>query len=295
MKWKKRDPSTPCLYEKSITSPSYGAHTITYILQEFSGKSHKINDRETGVGARAGVGGIQKREMVLLNCEKINKHVWAYSLQQETPQWESFLAESQQEMKDNPTLNTCVGTYHLSFPIMGGQSCYELIAEVWLPLSLSLSLFYKKSYTNAWSICTLVNHRTLAFMLLVGTHLANLNVPFTNINTAIFESPEWKWNSLSVLLWENVELPSRWHLVKNFQPFFIRWRWFKSWFWGSTWLRKHLFRIPGRSLWYFMNQILGLLGLKKKYCQYSMGALNDVALSHPELSHWENCSFAIKP
>lgn len=56
-------------------SPSYGTHTITYILQEFSGKSHKINDRETGVGSRAGVGGIQKREMVLLNCEKINKHV----------------------------------------------------------------------------------------------------------------------------------------------------------------------------------------------------------------------------
>ena len=46
--------------------------------------------------------------------------------------------ESQQKMKDNPTLNTGVGTYHLSFPIMGGQSCYDLIAEVELPLRFFL-------------------------------------------------------------------------------------------------------------------------------------------------------------
>lgn len=32
-------------------------------------------------------------------------------------------------MKDNPTLNTGVGTYHLSFPIMAGQSCYRSISS----------------------------------------------------------------------------------------------------------------------------------------------------------------------
>lgn len=136
----------PCLSKKSTTPPlppPYGSHTITYIPKEFRGKSHKVNDRERRGGRR------YSRGKWFFWIVKINKHVWAYSLQYETPQWESFLAEFQQQMKDNPTLNTCVGTYHLSFPIMGGQSCYDLIAEVELPLSS----FLEKSYTNALSIC----------------------------------------------------------------------------------------------------------------------------------------------
>lgn len=37
----------------------------------------------------------------------------------------------------------------------------------------------------------------------------------------------------------------------------IRWGWLKSWFWGSTWLRKQLLRIQGILARYFSHHILG--------------------------------------
>lgn len=122
----------PCLSKKSITPP-HMAPTQSLIFEKNSVESpiKLMTDR------RGWSGGGYRRGKWFFWIVKINKHVWAYSVQQETPQWESFLAESQQEMKDNLTLNTCVGTYHLSFPIMGGQSCYQLIAEVELNLSFS--------------------------------------------------------------------------------------------------------------------------------------------------------------
>lgn len=45
---------------------------------------------------------------------------------------------------------------------------------------------------------------------------------------------------------------------------FIRWRWLKSRFWGSTWVRKHLFRIQGISPWYFIHWILGFQSFESR-------------------------------
>lgn len=74
-------------------------------------------------------------------------------------------------MKDNPTLNTGVGTYHLSFPIMAGQSCYDLRAEV----ELGLSFFLQNTYTTT-TVRTHGNYRTedVCAILPVCTHRANL-------------------------------------------------------------------------------------------------------------------------
>lgn len=51
-------------------------------------------------------------------------------------------------MKGNPPLNTGVGKYQLSIPILAGLSCYDLIAQVELPLTL----FPEDSHTNTLSL-----------------------------------------------------------------------------------------------------------------------------------------------
>lgn len=141
--------------------------------------------------------GDTERGKWLLWIVKINKHVWAYSSQFETPQWEPFLAESQQEMKDDLTLNTCVGTYHLSFPIMGGQNYYDV--NSWggaASLCLCRKAIYKCFEHLPYTLVVIIEQK-LSCCLWVHIWL-NLNVPLANINTAIFTNTELS-SRLSIL------------------------------------------------------------------------------------------------
>lgn len=118
-----------------------------------------------------------------------------------TPQWESFLAESQQQMKGNPTLNTGVGTYHLSFLIMAGQGFYDLTAQVELPLSL----FRENAYTNTLS---LLCNRSWLFRDTSHSRLPvqTLIVLNANMNSTIFNRPCNKQKAAIVLFLANMDL-----------------------------------------------------------------------------------------
>lgn len=64
------------------------------------------------------------------------------------------------------------------------------------------------------------DYSTRAFTLPVGPHLASLDVPFANINTAKFQEP-WAETDAAAWVyrrWENVDLQGRWRSAKNLQP-----------------------------------------------------------------------------
>lgn len=100
---------------------------------------------------------------------KINKHVWAYSWQHETTQWGSFLAEPQQEMKDNPSLNTCKGNVSFIFPSYGRSALLSNRGSY-------VSFFPEKSHTHKHPACAAGRlmgfWRTAASLQPAGTHLA---------------------------------------------------------------------------------------------------------------------------